>query len=70
MAEAMPEMVDAFGSMQIFARARFQRWDELLAAPAPPEKMVINSVIDAPVPQGRRHLIRKSVEEPATKSPA
>jgi len=45
MAEAMPEMVDAFGSMQIFARARFQRWDELLAAPAPPEKMVINSAL-------------------------
>ena len=27
-------------------------------------------VIDAPVPQGRRHSIRKSVERPATKSPA
>ena len=27
-------------------------------------------VIDAPVPQGRRHSIRKSVELPATKSPA
>ena len=27
-------------------------------------------VIDAPVPQGRRHLIRKSVEQSATKSPA
>jgi hypothetical protein len=26
-------------------------------------------VIDAPVPQGRRHSIRKSVEVPATKSP-
>ena len=27
-------------------------------------------VVDAPVPQGRRHLIRKSVKRPATKSPA
>jgi hypothetical protein len=27
-------------------------------------------VIDAPVPQGRRHLIRKSVEVSATKNPA
>ena len=27
-------------------------------------------VVDAPVPQGRRHSIRKSVERPATKSPA
>ena len=26
-------------------------------------------MIDAPVPQGRRHSIRKSVEVPATKSP-
>ena len=26
--------------------------------------------LDTPVPQGRRHLIRKSVERPATKSPA
>jgi hypothetical protein len=26
-------------------------------------------VLDVPVPQGRRHSIRKSFEEPATKSP-
>jgi tetratricopeptide (TPR) repeat protein len=45
MAEAMPEMVDAFGSMQIFARVRFQRWDELLASPTPPEKMGINTAL-------------------------
>jgi tetratricopeptide (TPR) repeat protein len=45
MAEAMPEMVDAFGSMQIFARVRFQRWDDVLAAPAPPEKLGINRAL-------------------------
>ena len=45
MAQAMPEMVDAFGSMQVFARVRFQRWDELLAAPEPAEKMGINRAL-------------------------
>ena len=39
MLSVMPEMVDAFGSMPLFARVRFQRWDELLAVPPPAGKL-------------------------------
>ena len=35
MVAAMPDMVDAFAAMPLFIRVRFQRWDDLLAAPAP-----------------------------------
>jgi tetratricopeptide (TPR) repeat protein len=45
MTEAMPEMVDAFGSLSLLVRVRFQRWDELLAAPAPGEKLTINAAL-------------------------
>jgi tetratricopeptide (TPR) repeat protein len=45
MVEAMPDMVDGFASMPLFARVRFQRWDDLLAAPAPPEKLTISTAL-------------------------
>jgi hypothetical protein len=41
----MPEMVDAFASLPLFARIRFQRWDELLETPAPPQKLAITTAL-------------------------
>jgi tetratricopeptide (TPR) repeat protein len=45
MLDVMPEMVDAFTSLPLFARVRFQLWDELLAMPAPAEKLTITAAL-------------------------
>src|SRR5262249_54215007 len=36
---AMPEMVDAFACTPTFARVRFGKWDEILAAPRPDRRL-------------------------------
>jgi hypothetical protein len=43
--ESMPEMVDMFASMPIFARLRFGRWDEILQMPAPHKRLVANNLM-------------------------
>jgi len=43
MTDAMPEMVDAFDSLPLFTRVRGGRWDDLLAAPAPPARLAITT---------------------------
>lgn len=45
LAESMPEMVDLFAATPLFARARFQQWDDLLAAPAPDPRLVLFTAI-------------------------
>jgi tetratricopeptide (TPR) repeat protein len=39
MIDAMPQMVDTFAAMPTFARVRFGKWDEILAAPRPHPKL-------------------------------
>jgi tetratricopeptide (TPR) repeat protein len=45
MADVMPDMVDAFASLPVFERIRFHRWDDLLAMPAPPQKLPISTTL-------------------------
>jgi hypothetical protein len=43
--DAVPEMVDWFGTMPLFARLRFHRWDDILALPAPDKRLPVNAMI-------------------------
>ena len=43
--EAMPEMVDAFSPYGIFARVRFNRWDEMLSLPKPHPKLLASNAL-------------------------
>jgi hypothetical protein len=43
--EAMPEMVDAFACMPVFARLRFNLWPELLTMPQPDRRLPMNTIM-------------------------
>lgn len=44
-AQSMPEMADAFLTMPIFARVRFNQWDDILRSPQPDAKMAATTTI-------------------------
>jgi tetratricopeptide (TPR) repeat protein len=43
--ESMSEMIDSFIAYPTFIRARFGRWDEILAASKPPDKLLASTAV-------------------------
>jgi tetratricopeptide (TPR) repeat protein len=41
----MPDMIDPFAAFSLFMRARFERWDDLLAAPAPNSRLAVSNAL-------------------------
>jgi len=43
--DSMSEMIDSFIAYPTFIRVRFGRWDEILAAPKPPDKLLASTAV-------------------------